>query len=288
MIKEIDVLSLGFSPCPNDTFIFHALVTGQIPTGHLRFAREILADVETLNEWAFSGRLDVTKLSFHALGHLTEQYLLLTSGAALGRGCGPLLIAAEPLSAEELAQKTIAVPGRFTTAAMLLKLWAPGSRTVAMSFEKIIPGIKEGRVDAGVIIHESRFTYEQHGLVMIEDLGAWWEAFSGLPIPLGGIAARRSLGIEVIGHINECIRASVSLAIASPDLSLPYIKKHAQELDEGVIRSHINLYVNDFTKNLGDDGQNAVAFFLTKGHEAGLFPRPRDDFFLRPGKAGNL
>ncbi len=288
MIKENDALSLGFSPCPNDTFIFHALVSGLIPVGTLRFAQEILADVETLNEWAFLGRLDVTKLSFHALGHLTDKYLLLTSGAALGHGCGPLLVASEPLAMEELERKIIAIPGRFTTAAMLLKLWAPRCRTVAMSFEKIIPGIKEGRVDAGVIIHESRFTYEQHGLVMIEDLGAWWETFSGLPIPLGGIAARRSLGPEVIGHINECIRASIELALASPDLSMPYIKKHAQELDERVIRSHINLYVNDFTKNLGDDGQNTVACFLAKGHEAGLFPRPRDDFFLRPGKAGNL
>jgi len=273
-------LSLGFSPCPNDTFIFHALVHGLVGRPGLRFAPPLLADVETLNEWAMAGRLHVTKLSFHALGHLLDDYVLLDAGSALGRGCGPLLVAGNPLAVDDLAGKRVAIPGRYTTAAMLLRLFAPHcEKLVVMGFEQIMPAIAAGTVDAGVIIHESRFTYRQHGLELIQDLGSWWEAESGHPIPLGGIAAKRSLGEEAIFGAQEVIRDSVRWGGRHPDASRAYIRQHAQELDEQVTRDHVGLYVNAFSEQLGGEGRAAVAEFLRRGREAGVLPAGRDDWF---------
>ena len=272
-MADFSPLSLGFSPCPNDTFIFHAMVHGLLSENCPSFAPACLEDVETLNEWAVAGRLDVTKLSFHAYGHVMDRYVLLTAGAALGRGCGPLLVARKPMEHDELPALTIAIPGRYTTAALLLRLFAPQcARLTVMRFDQIMPAIAKGEVDAGVIIHESRFTYQQHGLVLLQDLGVWWEGVSGCPIPLGGIAAKRSLGPEVILRINRCIAASVRQAFAVPSDSLPYIRQHAQELDEGVIRNHINLYVNKYSANLGAEGLAAVSEFLRRGHDAGALP----------------
>jgi 1,4-dihydroxy-6-naphthoate synthase len=265
--------SLGFSPCPNDTFIFHALVHGLLGTDCPQFAEPVLADVETLNEWAISGRLDVTKLSFHAYGQVWDRYVLLNAGSALGRGCGPLLVARKRLDQAELTGLTIAIPGRYTTAALLLRLFAPAcTNLVTMRFDRIMPAIVSGTVDAGVIIHESRFTYQQHGLVMLHDLGQWWETMTGLPIPLGGIVARRSLGQAALGAIDRAVRASVRLAFAAPQAAMPYIRQHAQELDESVIASHIGLYVNDYSENLGPDGLAAVGEFLRRGSAAGVLP----------------
>lgn len=273
-------ISLGFSPCPNDTFIFHALVSGLLDTGPLQFAPEVLTDVENLNQWAFASRLEVTKISFHALGFLFDDYVLLTSGAALGRGCGPLLVAAQQKKRKRLAEATIAIPGRYTTAAMLLRLFAPEcSRLIEMRFDAIMPALRAGTIDAGVIIHESRFTYQQHGLQLIQDLGAWWEEVSGQPIPLGGIAAKRSLGPERIHHINLLIRKSVQQAFLEPERSRGYVKMHAQEMQDEVIAEHIKLYVNSFSENLGNEGIAAVRHFLHRGREAGIFPSWRDDFF---------
>lgn len=267
-------LSLGFSPCPNDTFIFHALVRRETGTDCPSFAPEILADVETLNQWALAGRLDVTKLSFHALGHVLDRYVLLTSGSALGRGCGPLLVAGRPFAPQELPALRIAVPGRHTTAAMLLRLFAPGSRALRMMrFDEIMPAIVNGEVDAGVIIHESRFTYQEHGLVPLQDLGLWWEQATGLAIPLGGIAAKRSLGRKRLLAIDACLRASLARAFAQPEAGMPYVRSHARELDDRVIRSHIDLYVNEHSLDLGEDGLAAVREFLSRGREAGVLPR---------------
>lgn len=266
-------LTLGYSPCPNDTFIFHGLVHGLAGAAGLELTGPVLADVETLNEWALSGRLDVTKISCHALGHVLAEYQLLNAGAALGRGCGPLLVAREALSPEALPFRRLAIPGRLTTAALLLKLFSPRcTDLVPMRFDLIMPAIVEGRVDAGVIIHESRFTYQQHGLLCLRDLGAWWEEESGLPIPLGCIVARRSLGAERLALLERLIRASVSQAFADPASSRDYIRRHARELDDRVIAEHIGLYVNPFSLDLGEEGLGAIARLLARGREAGVFP----------------
>ncbi len=267
------MLSIGFSPCPNDTFIFHGLVHGL--TGHKcpKFAAPVLADVETLNMWAMQSKLDVTKLSFHALGHVTKDYVLLNAGSALGRGCGPLLVSRTAIDVEKLVGKKIAIPGKYTTAAMLLQLFLPVEcNLVPMPFETIMPSVAAGEVDCGVIIHESRFTYVQHGLICLQDLGAWWEEKTGHPIPLGGIVARRSLGSEMLHSIDECIRESVRLAFDDPQQSRTYIKEYAQELDDQVISSHINLYVNSFSENLGAQGIAAIEEFMRRGRKAGVFP----------------
>ncbi len=266
-------LSIGFSPCPNDTFIFNALVNGDVPLGEIVFDRVILEDVETLNQWAMDGKLDVTKLSYHALGHVLDDYALLASGGALGRGCGPLVVSAEPIDPVSLPGMRIAIPGKYTTAHMLLRLFSPESRNIIpMRFDEIMPAIVSGSVDAGVIIHESRFTYHEYGLHLVQDLGDWWEKETGHPIPLGGIAAKKSLGKSVLGRINSCIRKSVEHAFQAPDSGLQYIKKHSREMNEEVIRSHINLYVNSFSSNLGWEGVMAVMDFLDQGRETGFLP----------------
>lgn len=271
-LAQTNRLTLGFSPCPNDTFIFHALVQGQECGVSLDFGEATLADVETLNEWALVGRFDVTKLSFHALGHVLDQYVLLMAGSALGRGCGPLLVARENFSPAALPRLSIAIPGRYTTAALLLQMYSPVAlQTRVMRFDQIMPAIAAGEVDAGVIIHESRFTFQDHGLLLLQDLGAWWEQKTGFPIPLGGIAAKRSLGKEKIQAIDRCIRASVASAFASPEAGMPYIRQHAQELDDKVIKDHIGLYVNPFSLDLGEEGVDAVREFLDQGRKLGIF-----------------
>jgi 1,4-dihydroxy-6-naphthoate synthase len=265
------MLSLAFSPCPNDTFIFHAMTHGLVPIEGLRFDEPILADVETLNRWALAGKYDVTKLSFHALGHVLDKYVLLDSGSALGRGCGPLLVTREGAEID-LAQSTVAIPGQYTTAAMLLQLYSPCSVTTkVMVFDQIMTAVASGEVDAGVIIHESRFTYQDHGLSCIQDLGQWWEETTGQPIPLGGIAAKRSLGKEKISQIEKLIRDSVQFGFNHPAVSRDYIKEHAQEMDSEIIGNHVGLYVNTFSESLGVEGHKAVDYFLKLGQEKGLF-----------------
>jgi 1,4-dihydroxy-6-naphthoate synthase len=263
-------MSIGFSPCPNDTYIFNGLVHNHVGIDGVDLQPEVLADVETLNEWALEGRLDVTKLSFHALGHVTADYVMLRSGSALGFGCGPLLVAGRTVDRSRLSGLTVAIPGRYTTAAALLKMYAPtADRLVVMRFDEIMPAIADNRVDCGVIIHESRFTYRQAGLRLVEDLGAWWETETGCAIPLGCIAAKRSLGREVIARVDAGVRASVRWARLHPD-RLDYIRQHAQELDDKVIQEHIRLYVTRFTEDIGAEGMAAVETFLARGREAGL------------------
>ncbi len=280
MKSNIGPFTIGFSTCPNDTFVFYALVKNKIKDCGLHFS-ETLADVETLNEMAFERKLDVTKLSYQAFGHLLNDYILLRSGSALGRGCGPLLISKNPYEPDELTDKRIAVPGKYTTAAMLLKLYNNRYKhLVEMTFEKIMPAIKEGAVEAGVIIHESRFTYQKEGLVKMVDLGDWWEERSGLPIPLGGIFARRDLAEEAIVAIDSCIKKSVEYAFLHQDEPMGYVKEHAQELADNVIKQHIELYVNPFTWELGDEGIAAIRYLLKMGYEKGVFVTYRDDFVI--------
>jgi 1,4-dihydroxy-6-naphthoate synthase len=265
-------LSIGYSPCPNDTFIFYALAHRQCDIAGLQFSEPLLEDVETLNDWAMGHRLDVTKISFHVLGHVLDRYCVLHAGSALGRGCGPLLVSAcDRMPSLEKAR--IAIPGRFTTAAMLFRMYAPRcTDLVEMRFDQIMEAVRAGTVDGGVIIHEGRFTYGQMGLCCRQDLGQWWEETTGHPIPLGCIAARRDLGEDCIARVDRAIRNSIDFARANPAQCLPYIRSHSQELEETVVKSHIDLYVNDFSLDLGMEGEAAVTEFLRRGRQAGILP----------------
>ncbi len=270
--------SLGYSPCPNDTFIFYALTHNKI-AGDIEF-RETLKDVEYLNRMALHKRLDITKASFHGFGFLRDDYCLLHSGSALGRGCGPLIVARNGMDQKDLANKKIAIPGRMTTAYLLLGLFAPDAKNIVeMPFERIMNAVSMGTVDAGLIIHESRFTYPQYGLVKIIDLGEWWEKETGLPIPLGGILARRDLGAGVIRKIDDLIKQSIEYAFAHPGEPREYIKKNAQELDDDVIDQHIKLYVNDHTLDIGD-GIVAVEKLLKTAEESNLIPHSEKKIFV--------
>ena len=273
-------LTLGFSPCPNDTFMFYPLVHGLVDTGGHSF-NERLEDVETLNRLAVKGVLDVTKISYAVLGHIREQYALLRAGSALGRGCGPLLVAKEPFAAADLQGRTIAIPGRYTTAHLLMRLFNPSLETfLEMPFHEIMDAVMTGRADAGVIIHESRFTYQGFGLQQVVDLGAWWEGETGLPIPLGGIVARRSLGGETISSIETALAAGVAYARAHPAEAGHYIREHAQEMSEQVCAAHIGLYVNDFSRSLGDEGERAVIELLRRAEAAGIIPASQTPLFI--------
>ena len=265
-------LTIGYSPCPNDTYIFYALVHGRVPVPGLQF-RERLEDVETLNRLAQGGILDITKVSYHAAGHLRERYALLRSGGALGRGCGPLIVARPGTTLDDIRLGTIAIPGQLTTAGLLLRLFdARMQNAVVMTFDRIMQAVAAGKVTAGLIIHESRFTYPLYRLEKLVDLGEWWERHAGLPVPLGGIMARRTLGEDRIRSIEEAIRASLQYARSHEDEVLAYCRRHSQEMDETVMRSHIGLYVNDFTMDLGDEGAAAVARLFREAEERGILP----------------
>jgi 1,4-dihydroxy-6-naphthoate synthase len=273
-------LSLGFSPCPNDTFIFHALVHGRVPCGGFSFGPR-LEDVETLNRLALSGLLDVSKVSYHLLGHILKDYLLLRSGGALGRGCGPLLVARAPLDPGRLQGKKIALPGQYTTAALLLRLFDPSLvDLVYLPFEKIMGAVADGSVAAGVIIHESRFTFASLGLHQVIDLGQWWESETGHPIPLGGIAARRSLGRDTLLALEHGLTRSVAYAFDHPEDARPYIRAHSQEMSDQVCDAHIGLYVNDFSLGLGGEGEAAVRHLLGRAALAGITPPAREPLFV--------
>jgi 1,4-dihydroxy-6-naphthoate synthase len=270
-------LRLGFSPCPNDAFVFHALVEGGLDTGDLRF-EPVLEDVETLNGLAEDGRLDVAKVSYHAFGRIADRWWMLPSGGALGRGVGPLIVARD--GSLDLSGARVATPGGRTTAALLLDLYAPAdAERIPMRYDTIMPAVAEGRVDAGLIIHESRFTYPDHGLAKVVDLGDWWEATTDAAIPLGGIAVRRDLPAEVVDGVARAVRASVEAARARPDASADYVARYAQEMSPEVRRKHIDTYVNDFTLDLGDEGRAAVRTLLRRAAEVGRVPAPRSDLF---------
>jgi 5,8-dihydroxy-2-naphthoate synthase len=277
-------LSIGYSPCPNDTFIFYALVHNKIETSGLRF-REVLLDVETLNQMACNAELDITKVSFHAFGHLRDRYCLLSSGSALGRGCGPLIVAKPGNSIEGLRGKSVAIPGRLTTAFLLLMLCEASlsENVVAMRFDHILDAVERGNVDGGLIIHESRFTYPEYGLVALKDLGTWWEEETGLPIPLGCIIAKRSLGEGTIKTIENLIRRSIEYAFAHREETKKYIMAHARELDDRVVEQHIQLYVNKYSLDLGNKGMRAVEELLKRAERVGV-PGKKNRNSLRCGK----
>ncbi len=266
-------ISVGYSSCPNDIFIFEALVSGRIEAPRFRF-EPLIEDVEALNLRARRAELDMTKISFHAYAHLRNRYALLDAGSALGRGCGPLLISRKDLDREKLSSCRIAIPGALTTATLLLRLHVPRAENFeVLVFDQIIDAVAEGRVDAGLIIHESRFTYRERGLVQVVDLGDWWEEETGLPIPLGGIIANRRLGEDTIRELDGLLRESILYAHAHPDEIWGPIRSHAQELDDDVIRSHIDLYVNDFTTSLGEEGRAALEVLYARAEGEGIIPR---------------
>lgn len=282
-------ISLGYSPCPNDTFIFYAMIHGKVDTGDLRF-NEVLLDVETLNQKALNAELDMTKISYHAFGYLRDNYGLLTSGSALGRGCGPLVIAKNEYTMEELRNKKIAIPGRLTTAFLLLQLFdpafimasnnSPRPLIIEMPFHEIVNAVSTGKVDAGLIIHESRFTYPSYGLKEIIDLGKWWEKHTGLPIPLGGIIAKKSLGDSLTKQINAILKHSVQYAFDNRAEPMKYIKEHSQELSENVINQHIDLYVNHFSVDMGHEGEKAVTELISRAENAGIIPMSNRRLFV--------
>lgn len=255
-------ITVAYSPCPNDTFIFCQLAQEDDIESHLH-------DVETLNRYAFEERFDVTKLSFHAWLLVQDEYELLNVGAALGRGCGPLVIA--PNAHCLMPEDSIAVPGEYTTAHLLLRLWNPEFKNrIFMPFDQIMNAVESGKADAGVIIHEGRFVYKERGFQCLKDLGQWWEEETGLPIPLGCIAAKKSLGAERIAKIERRLKESIQAALDDPSSTTEYVKAHAQELADTVTSEHIKTYVNDFTLDLGEEGRAAIDTLQKMAQVAGI------------------
>jgi 1,4-dihydroxy-6-naphthoate synthase len=266
-------LTLAYSPCPNDTYIFAALTNGLLENAPS--VRVQLEDIENLNNSALKADYELTKVSYGAIPLLMEDYRILRAGGALGRGCGPLLITRPECGTrlEDFADRLIAIPGERTTAFMLLRL-AMNTRpqTLALRFDRIVRAVADGTVDAGLIIHESRFTYQQEGLVNVIDLGDWWETQTGMPIPLGAILARRDLSDEQAREVNDAVVRSLRFARSDEFAIMPYVREHATEMHEEVMRKHIDLYVNGFSEDVGDEGIAAVNELFTRAHAAGIIP----------------
>ncbi len=275
-------LTLGISPCPNDTFIFDAMVNKKIDTEGLSFDLAI-SDVEKLNTLSFQHVLDITKLSYYAYAHVINQYVLLDAGSALGKNCGPLFITKPAKQKCDFEGLVVAIPGKYTTANFLLSMAFPKIANKAeMLFSEIENAIGHDKVDAGVIIHETRFTYEGKGLVKIMDLGEYWETQTGLPIPLGGIAIKRNIPEEVAQKVNRIVRKSVEYALAHPAASREFVRRHAQEMDEGVRNQHIQLYVNNYSVELGEIGKQAVTTLFAWARKNKLINDTDENIFLRP------
>ena len=276
-------LSLGFSPCPNDTFIFDALIHHKIDTEGLDFD-VFFDDVETLNKKALQGELDITKLSFHAFAHVSDKYVLLDAGSALGFGVGPLLISKTAYTPEEVKSKpslSVGIPGTYTTANFLLTIAFPELQNKKeLVFSAIEQSLLNQELDLGVIIHENRFTYAQKGLHKIMDLGDYWEQQTGMPIPLGGIMINRNIDLETQLIVNRLIRKSVEYAFEHPEASSDFVRHHAQELDESARKQHIDLYVNKYSIDLGDLGKRAIRVLFEKGQSAGLIANYVEQLFL--------
>ena len=264
-------LTFGFSPCPNDTFAFHALVHGLVEAPFR--VRPVLLDIEELNRRAYTGAFDLTKLSVGAFAAVGGRYRMLRSGAALGRGVGPLVVARTPMSLADAVKGRVAIPGRDTTAFRLLRLAAPSlDQVVELRYDYILHAVAGGDVEAGLIIHESRFTYQSHGLSRVADLGDWWERETGLPVPLAGICARADLDADVASAAEAAIRASVQRAFDFPEASRAYVRAHSQEMSDEVCDAHIQLYVNDLSLDVGDEGLRAIARLVGAGQPASSAP----------------
>ena len=272
-------LTLGFSPCPNDTFIFDALIHHKIDTEGLDFD-VVFDDVETLNQKAFNAELDITKLSYHAYGYALKDYVLLDAGSALGFGVGPLLICKKELDLTKEKLK-VGIPGKYTTANFLLSLAYPNLKNkIELVFSDIEQKLLNEEIDLGLIIHENRFTYQDKGLLKVKDLGEYWEEKTNCAIPLGGIVIKRSLPNEIKQKVNRLIRKSVEFAFENPKSALPFIKSHAQEMDEKVMYQHIELYVNKYSVDLGEEGKEAIKILFKEAFEKNIIPPTDQSLFL--------
>ncbi|MDX9728084.1 MAG: 1,4-dihydroxy-6-naphthoate synthase [Bacteroidales bacterium] len=273
-------LTLGFSPCPNDTFIFEAMVHGRVDTEGLEFDW-FLADVEELNRRALEGTVDITKMSYHAYARAAAGYLILDSGSALGRSNGPLVVSRRPIGPDELDNALIAIPGRNTTANLLFSIFWPGAtRKREYLFSDIPEAVLSGEADAGLIIHETRFTYSAMGLGLVADTGSMWEEMTGLPVPLGGIVVNRNLDLKVAARVGRAIRRSIEYARTSPGESADFIRRHARETEDEIAREHINLYVNDFSLSLGEEGRQAIRKLFAVAQEKGVIEWLPERIFL--------
>ncbi len=273
-------LTIGFSPCPNDTFIFDALVHHKIDTEGLDF-EVYLGDVEDLNNKAFNQELDITKISYHAYGYLTNNYVLLNAGSALGKGCGPLLVKSSKVESFKLEDAKIAIPGKMTTANFLLSIAHPDAKNkVEMLFSDIEDAVINGEVDAGLIIHENRFTYQDRGLEKIIDLGEYWENTTGHLIPLGGIIIKRELPIATIQKVNRILRKSIEYAYKNPESPLEYMQCNAQEMNKEVMMQHVELYVNKYSIDLGEEGKGAITQMFNLAQEKGIIPKISNKLFV--------
>jgi 1,4-dihydroxy-6-naphthoate synthase len=273
------LIRVAHSPDSDDAFMFYALAEGLIDTGELEF-EHVLRDIESLNQAAFEGRYEVTAVSIHAYAFLDDRYALLASGASMGEGYGPLVVARRPLDEAELAGVEVAVPGALTSAALALRLWNPALRTVVRPFDEIVPAVAAGELEAGVVIHEGQLTWREEGLHAVVDLGVWWgEQTGGLPLPLGGNVVRRDLGDEMVRRLARLLRKAVEYALANREAALDHSLRYARGLDRATADRFVGMYVNQRTVDYGERGREAVRLFLERAHRAGLIPRvPRLDF----------
>ena len=276
---EVREITVAHSPDSDDAFMFYAMATNKVRMPGLRFTHT-LCDIETLNRKAQEGVYDVTAISFHAFPYIQNHYALLASGGSVGEGYGPMVVANRALSVEHVRRVKIAVPGKLTTAYLVLNLFAPGVETEVVPFDQIIPQIIAGKQEAGLIIHEGQLTYGKAGLHRVVDLGKWWQQVTGLPLPLGGNAIRRSLGPEVIAQVGTALRQSIQYALEHRDQALEYAKQFARDLDHQLADKFVGMYVNERTVDYGSDGREAVRRLLDMGHKAGIIPTPANVEFV--------
>lgn len=270
---ETREITIAHSPDSDDAFMFYGLATNKVRVPGLRFTHA-LCDIETLNRKAMEGIYDVTAISFHAYPYIQENYALLSSGGSVGEGYGPMIVALRPLTQSEVKRKRIAVPGTLTTAYLLLQLFAPEVETEVVPFDQIIPQVLEGKQEAGLIIHEGQLSYSKSGLQRVVDLGRWWQEVTGLPLPLGGNAIRRSLGPELMASVAAALRDSIQYALDHREEALSYAMQFARDLDPQLADKFVGMYVNQRTLDYGPDGREAVHRLLDMGHKAGVIPHP--------------
>jgi 1,4-dihydroxy-6-naphthoate synthase len=283
-VTNPDHITVAHSPDSDDAFMFYALAEGRVDTEGLTFDHE-LADIETLNRRASSGELAVTAVSFHAYAYLTDRYLLLPHGASFGDGYGPVVVARRPIERDDIAagRVEVASPGARTTAALALSLWAPGARTSIHPFDTILEGVRDGELEAGVLIHEGQLTFAEEGLSEIVDLGRWWKSETGLPLPLGGNVVRRDLGPDRVARISRALSRSIEYGLAHRDAALAHAMQYARGLDPEKADRFVGMYVNAWTQSYGPEGRRAVQLLLDRGHGAGLVPRVTAEYATEPG-----
>jgi 1,4-dihydroxy-6-naphthoate synthase len=276
---ETREITLGHSPDPDDAFMFYGLAAGKIDTGPLRF-KHIIEDIETLNRRAMNAELDVTAVSIHAYAYVLDKYALLTSGASIGDDYGPMIVARRQMSVTDLASARIAVPGLMTTACLVMRLCLGNPQTVVIPFDQIMDAVEHGTVDAGLLIHEGQLTFTARGLHNIVDLGRWWKAETGLPLPLGGNAIKKSLGLELISRVSRLLKESIEYGLANRKVAVRHAMAYGRGMAENLTDQFVGMYVNDYTIDYGERGRRAVSLLLAKGNEAGVIPNSVDVEFV--------